>query len=213
MYSKYFKRLLDIILSLFGIIILSPLLVIIAMMVRIKLGSPVIFKQKRPGKDSKIFTLYKFRTMTNEKDKRGNLLSDSQRLTKFGKILRSTSLDELPELINILNGSMSIIGPRPLLVEYLERYNREQIHRHDVRPGLTGWAQVSGRNSLSWEEKFKIDVEYVNKVTFIMDLKIFFITILKVIKKDNISQEGNVTMQKFTGNTKKEMIEKEKVII
>lgn len=202
MYAKYFKRVLDFLLSLIAIIILSPVLLIIAILVRIKLGSPVLFKQKRPGKNERIFTLYKFRTMTDKKDENGNLLPDEDRLTKFGKVLRSTSLDELPELFNILKGDMSIVGPRPLLVEYLKLYNEEQKHRHDVRPGLTGLAQISGRNSISWEEKFKDDIEYVNKVTFINDMKIILKTVIKVFKREGISQEGNATIEKFTGTNK-----------
>lgn len=200
MYAKYFKRILDFILSLIAIIILSPVLLIVAVLVRIKLGSPVIFKQQRPGKDEKIFTLYKFRTMTDKKDANGNLLPDSERLTKFGKALRSTSLDELPELFNILKGDMAIVGPRPLLVEYLPLYNREQKHRHDVRPGLTGLAQISGRNSISWEEKFKEDIIYVKNITFISDMKIILKTIIKVFKREGISQKNNVTIEKFKGN-------------
>lgn len=203
MYSKYIKRILDCILSLIALIVLSPLMIIIGILVRIKLGNPVIFKQKRPGKNEKIFTLYKFRTMTDEKDEEGNLLPDSERLTKFGKFLRSTSLDELPELINIIKGEMSIVGPRPLLAEYLPLYNEEQKHRHDVRPGLTGLAQISGRNAIEWEEKFKEDIEYVNNITFIQDTKIILKTFVKVFKKDGINQEGNATMRKFEG-TKKE---------
>lgn len=203
MYAKYIKRPLDFILSLIAIIILSPLLLIVAILVRIKLGKPIIFKQQRPGKNEKIFTLYKFRTMTDEKDEEGNLLPDSERLTKFGKFLRSTSLDELPELINIIKGEMSIVGPRPLLVEYLPLYNEKQKHRHDVRPGLTGLAQISGRNSIDWEEKFKEDIEYVNNTTFIQDTKIILKTFIKVFKRDGINQEGNATMRKFEG-TKKE---------
>ena len=202
MYAKYFKRILDFLLSLIAIIVLSPILLIVAILVRVKLGSPVIFKQKRPGKNEKIFTLYKFRTMTDAKDKEGNLLPDSERLTKFGKTLRSTSLDELPELFNILKGDMSIIGPRPLLVEYLPLYNEEQKHRHDVRPGLTGLAQISGRNSISWEEKFDDDIRYIKNITFINDVKIFFETIIKVFKREGISQENNATMEKFKGTTK-----------
>ena len=194
MYRKYIKRLLDFILSLLALIILSPVLLITALLVRIKLGSPVIFKQKRPGLNEKIFTLYKFRTMTDKKDDEGNLLPDSERLTKFGKILRSTSLDELPELINILKGDMSIVGPRPLLVEYLPYYTDEEKHRHDVRPGLTGLAQISGRNSIGWEEKFKEDVEYIKTISFIKDLKIIFKTVEKVLKKEGINQENNATM-------------------
>lgn len=205
MYAKYIKRPLDFILSLIAIIILSPLLLVVAILVRIKLGKPVIFKQQRPGKNEKIFTLYKFRTMTDKKDENGNLLPDEQRLTKFGKALRSTSLDELPELINILKGDMAIVGPRPLLVEYLSLYNEEQRHRHDVRPGLTGLAQINGRNSISWEEKFKDDIEYVNNITFAQDIKIILKTFVKVFKRDGINQEGNATMRKFEG-TKKEKI-------
>ncbi|MBO5413808.1 MAG: sugar transferase [Clostridia bacterium] len=205
MYAKYIKRILDFILSLIALIVLSPLMLIIGILVRIKLGKPIIFKQKRPGKNEKIFTLYKFRTMTDEKDEEGNLLPDSERLTKFGKFLRSTSLDELPELINIIKGEMSIVGPRPLLVEYLPLYNEEQKHRHDVRPGLTGLAQISGRNSIEWEEKFEEDIEYINSITFIQDTKIILKTFVKVFKKDGINQEGNATMRKFEG-TKKEKI-------
>jgi len=173
---------------------------VIAVLVRIKLGKPVIFKQKRPGLNEKIFTLYKFRTMTNEKDSSGNLLPDRDRLTKFGRFLRSTSLDELPELINILKGDMSFVGPRPLLVQYLPLYNEHQRKRHNVKPGLSGWAQVSGRNAISWEEKFDLDVEYVNKVSFLFDLKIFFLTIKKVIMREGINQEGEATMEYFKGS-------------
>lgn len=205
MYAKYIKRMLDFILSLIALIVLSPLMIIIGILVRIKLGKPVIFKQKRPGKDEKIFTLYKFKTMTDEKDEQGNLLADEKRLTKFGKFLRSTSLDELPELWNILKGEMAIVGPRPLLVEYLPLYNEEQKHRHDIKPGLTGLAQISGRNAIQWEEKFKEDIEYVNNITFIQDTKIILKTFIKVFKKDGINQEGNATMKKFEG-TKKEKI-------
>ena len=205
MYAKYIKRMLDLILSLIALIVLSPLMIIIGILVRIKLGRPVIFKQKRPGKDEKIFTLYKFKTMTDEKDEQGNLLADEKRLTKFGKFLRSTSLDELPELWNILKGEMAIVGPRPLLVEYLPLYNEEQKHRHDIKPGLTGLAQISGRNAIQWEEKFKEDIEYVNNITFIQDTKIILKTFIKVFKKDGINQEGNATMKKFEG-TKKEKI-------
>ena len=210
MYAKYFKRILDFILSLTALIIFSPILLIVAILVRIKLGSPIIFKQQRPGKDEKIFTLYKFRTMTDNKDENGNLLPDSERLTKFGKLLRSTSLDELPELINILKGDMAIVGPRPLLVEYLPYYTEEEKHRHDVRPGLTGLAQVNGRNSISWEEKFKDDLKYIKKITFIEDIKIILKTVGKVFKREGISQEGNSTMEKFT-DTRKVVTEKENV--
>ena len=186
MYKKFFKRIFDIVLSLLGLILLSPVLLIVAILVKVKLGGPVIFKQKRPGKGEKIFTLYKFRTMTNEKDENGKLLSDEKRLTKFGKFLRNTSLDELPELINILKGDMSIVGPRPLLVEYLEYYNDEEKHRHDVRPGLTGLAQVSGRNAVGWDERFKLDVKYVNNITFVEDLKVIYNTIKAVITRKGI---------------------------
>lgn len=200
MYAKYIKRWLDFILSLLAIIILSPILLIVALLVRIKLGSPVIFKQKRPGLHEKIFTLYKFRTMTDEKDKDGNLLPDDQRLTKFGKLLRSTSLDELPELFNILKGDMSIVGPRPLLVKYLPLYNDHQKHRHDVRPGFTGWAQCNGRNAISWEEKFDLDVYYVKHVAFILDLSIIFKTIKIVFLREGISSDTSATMEEFKGS-------------
>lgn len=188
MYKKFIKRFLDLILSLMALIVLIPLMIIIGILVRINLGSPIIFKQKRPGKNEKIFTLYKFRTMTDKRDIDGNLLPDEYRLTKFGKFLRSTSLDELPELINIIKGNMAIVGPRPLLVEYLSLYNEEQRHRHDVRPGLTGLAQINGRNSISWEEKFKDDIEYIRKITFLGDCKIALKTIGKVFKKEGISR-------------------------
>lgn len=200
MYRKYVKRILDVVLSALALILLSPVLLVIAILVRIKHGSPVIFKQQRPGKDEKIFKLYKFRTMTNEKDENGNLLPDDKRLTKFGKLLRSTSLDELPELINIIKGDMSIVGPRPLLVEYLPLYSEEQKHRHDVRPGLTGYAQVKGRNLVEWEERFKLDVEYVNNVSFKMDVKVLIDTVKVVFKREGISDSNGVTMEKFEGN-------------
>ena len=199
LYEKCFKRLFDFVLSLIAIIILSPVMLITAILVRVKLGSPILFRQERPGKDEKIFAMYKFRTMTDEKDAEGNLLPDGVRLTKFGKLLRSTSLDELPELFNILKGDMSIIGPRPLLVEYLPRYNEEQKHRHDVRPGLSGLAQVNGRNAISWEEKFRYDVEYVRNITFLGDCRIIIQTVKNVIKRDGISAEGSATMEKFQG--------------
>ena len=204
MYAKYIKRVLDFVLSLIALVILALPMLIIYILVRIKLGKPAIFKQKRPGKDEKIFTLYKFRTMTDQKDDEGNLLPDSERLTKFGKMLRSTSLDELPELINIIKGDMAIVGPRPLLVEYLEFYTEEEKHRHDVRPGLTGLAQVNGRNAITWEEKFKIDVEYIKNITFINDIKIILKTIKNVFKREGINQEGNATMEYFTGTKKEE---------
>lgn len=190
-YKNYLKRVLDIICSLGFILCFWWLYILIAILVKIKLGSPIIFEQKRPGLNGKIFTMYKFRSMTDAKDKNGNLLSDAERLPKFGQLLRATSLDEIPEFINVLKGDMSLIGPRPLLVEYLERYNDEQKRRHDVRPGITGWAQVNGRNAISWEQKFKYDVEYVNKLNFFLDMKIVFLTIKKVIKKEDISNFKN----------------------
>lgn len=204
MIYKYIKRILDIISSLFAIIILSPLLAVTAVFVKTKLGSPVLFKQERPGKDEKIFTLMKFRTMTDERDENGELLPDEVRLTKFGKFLRSTSIDELPELFNILKGDMSVIGPRPLLVEYIPRYNEHQHRRHEVRPGLSGWAQVNGRNTVSWEDKFDMDVHYVDNYSFAMDVKILFMTVLNVLKKEGISSETSATMEVFMGTSEKE---------
>ncbi|MDK4469193.1 sugar transferase [Enterococcus hirae] len=200
LYEKYFKRGLDVLLSGIGLIVLSPVMLIVAILVRIKLGSPVIFKQQRPGLNEKIFSMYKFRTMTDERDSAGNLLSDEIRLTKFGKLLRATSLDELPELINIFKGDMSIVGPRPLLVEYLELYNAEQKRRHLVRPGLTGLAQINGRNAISWTEKFQLDCEYVDSVSFKQDIIIFFLTIKKVLVKEGISSSTSVTNEKFKGS-------------
>lgn len=194
MYRKFLKRFLDIVLSLFGLIVLSPLMLIVYILVVLLLGFPGIFKQERPGKNEKIFKLYKFRTMTDEKDKSGKLLSDEKRLTKFGKFLRSTSIDELPELFNILKGDMSLVGPRPLLVEYLPYYTKREHHRHDVRPGLTGLAQVSGRNMVGWEERLKIDLKYVDHVTFCQDAKIFFSTIVQVVKRSGISDGKSETM-------------------
>ena len=194
MYKNFFKRFLDIVLSLFAIIILSPVYLIISIFVLIFMGWPIFFKQPRPGKNEKIFNMYKFRTMTNKKDKDGKLLPDEQRLNGFGKFLRATSLDELPELFNILTGKMSIIGPRPLLVKYLPYYTKEEHHRHDVRPGLTGWAQANGRNLVNWDERFKYDLEYVNNVSFKMDLKVLLKTIKIVLKSEGISQEGQATM-------------------
>lgn len=199
MYRKYIKRLLDIVISLCGIVVLSPIYLILGILVRVKLGTPVIFKQDRPGKDEKVFRLYKFRSMTDEKDESGNLLPDEVRLTPFGKKLRSTSLDELPELFNILKGDMSLIGPRPLLVRYLPRYNEFQRHRHDVRPGLTGLAQINGRNAITWEKKFEYDVEYVNKLSFALDARIFIGTVRAVLKREGISGENNATMEEFMG--------------
>lgn len=198
-YQKVIKRLLDIILSLTAIILLSPVLIILAVLVRVKLGSPVLFRQQRPGYKGKIFGLMKFRTMTDEKDEKGELLPDEVRLTAFGKKLRSTSLDELPEFFNILRGDMSFVGPRPLLVQYLPLYNEEQAHRHDVLPGLTGLAQVNGRNAISWEQKFEYDVYYTRHISFLLDAKIVFLTVYKVLKRDGISSENSATMEFFTG--------------
>ena len=200
LYRLYFKRPMDFILSLLAIIMLSPVFILTGILVRTKLGSPILFKQNRPGLDEKIFTMYKFRTMTDQKDETGELLPDQIRLTKFGKMLRATSLDELPELFNILKGDMSIIGPRPLLVQYLSLYNVHQKRRHEVRPGLSGYAQVNGRNSISWEDKFDLDVQYVDNVTFINDVKIIMLTLKKVFVKDGISSGSSVTMEVFTGN-------------
>ena len=200
MYKLFVKRVLDFVLSLIAIIVLSPVYLIVAILVRTKLGSPIIFTQERPGKDEKIFKMYKFRSMTDERDENGNLLPDEIRLTKFGKALRSTSLDELPELFNILKGDMSIVGPRPLLVKYLPLYNEHQRHRHDVRPGFTGLAQCNGRNAISWEEKFDLDVYYVKHLSFFLDVKIIFKTIKTVFYKEGISSETSVTMEEFRGN-------------
>lgn len=196
---------MDFILSLIALIVLSPVIVIIAILVRVKLGSPIIFKQQRPGLNEKIFTMYKFRTMTDERDANGELLPDSERLTKFGKFLRSTSLDELPELFNILKGDMSIVGPRPLLVQYLPLYNDFQRRRHEVRPGLTGLAQVNGRNAIDWEEKFFLDVRYVEKISFFLDLKIIFLTIKKVLVKEGINSKTSATTEPFKGNNKESL--------
>ncbi len=199
MYRNGIKRILDFILSFIAIIVLSPVMLVVAVLVRVKLGSPVLFKQQRPGKDEKIFRMYKFRTMTDEKDAEGRLLPDERRLTRFGKLLRSTSLDELPELFNILKGDMSIVGPRPLLVAYLPLYNERQKHRHDVRPGFTGLAQVNGRNSISWEEKFEWDVRYVEHVTFLEDCRIILKTVKVVLAREGISSDTSATMEAFTG--------------
>lgn len=200
-YARFFKRPLDFIIALIALIILSPIMLIVSILVRIKLGSPIIFKQSRPGKDEKIFTLYKFRTMIDKRDVSGQLLPDAVRLTKFGKFLRSTSLDELPELINIIKGDMSIVGPRPLLVQYLPLYNEEQRRRHLVRPGLTGLAQVSGRNAISWEDKFKLDVQYVDSISLRKDLKIILQTVKKVLGREGISASNHATIEAFTGNS------------
>lgn len=197
---KFFKRLIDIICSLIGLILFSPILLVVVLLIRINLGSPVFFTQTRLGKDGKEFKMIKFRTMKDSLDKFGQLLPDEQRLTKFGKILRSTSLDELPELINVLKGDMTLVGPRPLLVEYKELYSERQFRRHEVYPGITGWAQINGRNAISWNERFELDVWYVDNISFLLDMKILVMTILKVIKRDGINEQGQASMSKFTGN-------------
>lgn len=199
MYAKCFKRILDFVLSLMALLILWPVLLILAIIGAIAMGGNPFFIQQRPGKNEKIFRLIKFRTMSNAKDKEGNLLPDAERLNGYGKFLRKTSLDELPELLNILVGKMSIVGPRPLLVGYLPRYNEEQKHRHDVRPGLTGYAQVRGRNTISWEERFKMDVEYVRNITFVGDVRILFQTVIAVLKREGISSATSATMEEFVG--------------
>ena len=198
-YEKYIKRPQDFLCALLACIVLSPVILVIAILVKIKIGSPVLFAQERPGLHGRIFKLYKFRTMTNEKDANGELLPDEQRLTPFGKLLRSTSLDELPELYAILTGRMAVCGPRPLLVKYLSLYNEHQARRHEVRPGFTGLAQVNGRNSISWEEKFDLDVEYVDHITFLGDWKIIFKTVWTVLKREGISSETSATMEEFMG--------------
>ena len=200
MYAKCLKRVMDFSLSLMALIVLSPVLLVLTVLGAIKMKGNPFFTQLRPGKDEKIFKLIKFRSMTCEKDADGNLLPDEQRLTRYGKLLRATSLDELPELINILKGDMSIVGPRPLLVQYLPLYNEEQRHRHDVRPGLTGYAQVHGRNAVTWEDKFRMDVEYVKHITFFGDVKIIFDTVKAVLKRDGISSETSATMEPFQGS-------------
>lgn len=199
MYQKCFKRVLDVVLSGCALLVLWPVLLVVALLVRRRLGSPAIFCQERPGKDGKLFRLYKFRSMTDERDEHGDLLPDEARLTRFGRLLRSTSLDELPELWNIFRGDMSLVGPRPLLVKYLPLYNEEQRHRHDVRPGLTGLAQVNGRNAIGWEERFSYDVEYVQNISFRNDLKIVFLTVKKVLVREGIRSETAATMEEFRG--------------
>ena len=199
-FSRVIKRTFDLIAALGGLIILLPIILVVAILVRCNLGSPIIFTQERIGKDNKKFKMMKFRSMKNSTDKDGNLLSDEQRLTKFGKTLRSLSLDELPELINVLKGEMSLIGPRPLLVEYLPLYSKRQLKRHEATPGLTGWAQINGRNSLSWKEKFELDIYYVENWSLGLDIKIFFMTFVKLFKREGINQKGQVTMEKFKGD-------------
>ena len=198
-YEAYIKRPLDFCLSLGAFIVLSPIMGVTAVLVKKKLGSPILFKQPRPGKDEKIFEIYKFRTMTDERDENGELLPDEERLTDFGKFLRSTSIDELPELINMIKGDMAVVGPRPLLVKYLPRYSAEQHRRHEVRPGLTGYAQAHGRNGLSWEDRFQLDIDYVDHITFLGDAKVILDTLFAVIKKDGISSESSATMEEFLG--------------
>ncbi|MDI9369679.1 MAG: sugar transferase [Synergistota bacterium] len=195
----FFKRAFDLVASLALLVLLSPLMLVVALMVRVKLGSPVLFRQERPGLGGGIFTMYKFRTMTDERDEEGDLLPDAKRLPPFGQLLRSTSIDELPELFNVVRGQMSLVGPRPLLTQYLERYSPEQARRHEVRPGITGWAQVNGRNAISWEEKFACDVWYVDNISFALDMKIIFKTIAKILAREGISQEGQATMEEFLG--------------
>ena len=199
-YEKYFKRPFDIFVSFLALLLLSPILIFIGILVKIKLGSPIIFKQKRPGLNEKIFVLYKFRTMTNETDKYGIPLTDDERINKFGNFLRVSSIDELPELLNILKGDMSIVGPRPLLVEYLPLYNTVQRKRHDVRPGLTGKAQISGRNKINWNDKFILDIDYANNIKFSTDIKIIIKTIMKVLKHEGINSQNSVTATKYKGN-------------
>lgn len=201
-YRHYGKRLLDFVAALIALVFLSPILLVVAVLVRAELGSPIIYRQQRPGLNGSIFTLYKFKTMTDGKDQNGHLLPDKQRLTKFGRLLRATSLDELPELFNILKGNMAIVGPRPLLVKYLPLYNSRQRRRHEVRPGLTGLAQVSGRNAISWEDKFDLDVTYIENLSLLGDLKIILRTIKKVAAKEGISSEKSVTMEAFEGTKK-----------
>ncbi|MDZ5473327.1 sugar transferase [Bacillus sp. 31A1R] len=196
------KRAFDIIISFFGLVFLTPVIIIIAILVKFKLGTPILFKQQRPGLNGTPFNLYKFRSMSNKKDSKGILLTDIQRLTSFGKWLRKFSLDELPQLINVLKGDLSLVGPRPLLMEYLPLYNNEQAKRHLVKPGITGWAQVNGRNAITWEEKFELDVWYVNHQTFLLDMKILGLTLIKVVKSEGIDQDEQNTMIPFKGTTK-----------
>ena len=200
MYKSFIKTFLDFMLALIGLIILLPLFMIISVLIIFKLNAPVFFKQSRPGLNGETFEIYKFRTMSNECDENGAPLSDEERLTKFGSFLRSTSLDELPGLWNVLNGTMSLIGPRPLLIEYLPLYSDRQARRHEVKPGITGWAQVNGRNAIEWKEKFELDVWYVENLTFFLDIKILYLTLKKVIRRDGISHNNHVTMKKFKGN-------------
>ncbi|QDI90454.1 sugar transferase [Salicibibacter halophilus] len=195
------KRMFDLAAASIGLLLLSPLLLIVTILIKIKLGSPVLFKQKRPGLLGEPFYVSKFRTMTNKTDEHGGLLPNEERITKFGSILRKLSLDEFPQLLNVVKGDLSLVGPRPLLMEYLELYTPEQSRRHEVKPGITGWAQVNGRNAITWEDKFKLDVWYVDNQSFSLDMKILFLTIVKVFKSDGIDQQGYVSAKKFTGST------------
>jgi len=204
---QFMKRLFDIISSAAGLVVISPLLAVLAILVRLILGSPILFRQQRPGLGDKAFVIYKFRTMTDQRDASGNLLPDEQRLPAFGRFLRSTSFDELPELLNVLKGDMSIVGPRPLMMKYLERYSPGQARRHEVKPGITGWAQINGRNAISWEDKFKLDVWYVDNRTFWLDMKIILRSIWMVIAREGITQQGRATMDEFMGTPKNNAVE------
>jgi sugar transferase EpsL len=208
MMRHFIKRLFDIISSATGLIVISPLLLILAVLVRLKLGSPILFRQQRPGLGGKAFVIYKFRTMTDQRDASGNLLPDDQRLPAFGRFLRSTSFDELPELLNVLKGDMSIVGPRPLMMKYLGRYSPEQARRHEVKPGITGWAQVNGRNTVSWEDRFKLDIWYVDNGTFWLDMKIILKSIWMVVAREGITQQGRATMDEFMGTPQKDAVER-----
>lgn len=199
-YTRFGKRVFDLALVIPGLVTLAPFLAVIAALVRVKLGRPVLFRQERPGINGKPYTIYKFRTMTDARDSAGNLLPDGQRMPRFGRFLRAASLDELPELWNVVKGDMSLVGPRPLLMEYLDRYTPKQARRHEVKPGITGWAQVNGRNALSWEEKFKLDVWYVDNLSFWLDLKILWLTVIQVLKREGISADGHETMPEFMGS-------------
>lgn len=201
MYKFFIKRIFEFTIALLALLILLPIFLTISILVLLKMGTPIFFIQSRPGLNGKTFKMYKFRTMTNKCDKNGNLLEDKDRLLKFGSFLRSTSLDELPTLWNVLCGNMSLVGPRPLLIEYLPLYSKNQARRHEVRPGITGWAQVNGRNAISWNEKFELDTWYVENQSFALDMKIILLTLKKVIKRDGISHNNHVTMEKFKGNT------------
>ena len=204
MYRKFGKRTFDLIFSLGALILLAPLIGVLALLVRVKLGSPIFFNQERPGLGGRPFVLHKFRTMTDARDRRGQLLPDDQRLTRFGNFLRAASLDELPELLNVLKGEMTLVGPRPLLMEYLVRYSPEQARRHEAKPGITGWAQINGRNAITWEDRFKLDVWYVDRVGFLLDLKILFMTLVKTLKREGINAEGHPTMPVFMGSRGKD---------